>query len=167
MNSEPTVENSRHKVPKVEIDHISIVEKEIRSESKAYSQYSKKKRDLKKINGSGLLGRAFMDENGSNDSLLKSGFVADNYDQIADFDERSSGYNLGIAVLVASGGAFFGYNLGIWNPIGTKLLKYQYGLTGEDNNQAIGNVNLLFAIGACIGCLSAGFAANAIGRFRS
>lgn len=100
-------------------------------------------------------------------SLLHSKYLADDYQEIMSFDERSNCYNMGLAFLIASGGYYFGYNIGIWNPLGEKHLIFHYGYTGVQNLETLGLINSLFAIGACLGCLSAGFFCERIGRFKT
>jgi MFS family permease len=58
----------------------------------------------------------------------------------------------------------YGYYLTIFNPIGTALMKNVYKLSSDETNQMLGNINMLFSIGALGSVLLSGHWSEKIGR---
>ena len=70
-------------------------------------------------------------------------------------------------MILAAGGYYFGYYVGIMNPLGTPLAKDVYDLkTKTQVDEFNGNVNFYFCIGTFIACFIAGILADAVGRIR-
>jgi MFS family permease len=70
------------------------------------------------------------------------------------------------AIILAFGGYYFGYEVGIMNPMADPLGKMVYNLTGDELKDFQANVNSFFTIGALIAVGVAGPLSNAIGRVR-
>ena len=69
--------------------------------------------------------------------------------------------------MFGSGGYYFGYYMGIWNPLGEKHLRVNLGVGDDHINTAYGLVNVAFAVGAMFGCLFGSKVATKIGRIRT
>ena len=87
-----------------------------------------------------------------------------------EFVEKSSSRNTMHAILLATGAAYFGYYISIYNPLNNKYFfnkAYNVALDDEKTqNEYIGNINLFFSLGAMIGVLFGGFIADQIGRIK-
>ena len=88
-----------------------------------------------------------------------------------EFKERSSARNLVLAITLASGASYFGYYISVTNPLNNKYYfqkAFDIDLDDTDRqNEVIGNINLLFSLGAMIGVLTSGFIADFIGRTKT
>ena len=63
-------------------------------------------------------------------------------------------------------GVMFGYYIAIFNPLGDPLLRDVYKLDSNEIKGTLGNINMLFAIGAFFSVLSSGYVSEQIGRRR-
>lgn len=72
--------------------------------------------------------------------------------------------NLMKIILASIYGINFGYYMAIFNPLGNPLLTSVYKLNDEEFKQIIGNINMLFPIGAFFATLVSGPIAEKIGR---
>jgi len=72
--------------------------------------------------------------------------------------------NLRVAVLAMYG--FYGYYLAIFNPLSEPVFKGVYGLSPAQIKQTVGNVNMLFSLGALTATLVSGPISENIGRKR-
>lgn len=72
--------------------------------------------------------------------------------------------NILTGLVLASGGFFFGYHIGVLNPLGEVLLVDVYNLSGQRKIDVNGLLNSLFCIGVMIGVLGTGVLADKIGR---
>ena len=70
------------------------------------------------------------------------------------------------ACVLAFGGYYFGYEVGIMNPMAKPLGEYVYKLSGSDLDNFTANVNSFFTLGALVAVGLAGPISNAIGRVR-
>jgi MFS family permease len=70
------------------------------------------------------------------------------------------------ACVLAFGGYYFGYEVGIMNPMALPLGKYVYNLDTEAQKKFESNVNSFFTLGALVAVGLAGPLSNAIGRVR-
>jgi MFS family permease len=84
------------------------------------------------------------------------------------YRQRSIAYNYACAVVLGSGGFYFGYYDGIYNPMFRPMMIGVYGYDEIKDKTKLddinGLVNMLFSIGAMIGVLSTGFLADRFGR---
>lgn len=64
------------------------------------------------------------------------------------------------------GGYYFGYYIGIFNPLGDPLVEKVYGLSGDARLNLIGNINLFFTVGAAISVFISGPLSDFVGRIR-
>lgn len=79
--------------------------------------------------------------------------------------QKSAGKNYLLALTLSSGGFFFGYYIGILNPIGDLMLKQVYNKTEKSEMDSLnGLMNNLFSLGALAGVILAGFIADKFGR---
>lgn len=78
--------------------------------------------------------------------------------------QLSSSRNTLTGLVLASGGFFFGYHIGILNPLGDIVLIDVYKLSGQQVVDAKGLLNSLFCIGVMIGVLGTGVLADKVGR---
>jgi len=92
--------------------------------------------------------------------------TGENYSDIEKFKGKSKAYNLGLLLMFGSGGYYFGYYMGIWNPLGEKHLRQNLKLDEDYINIYYGLINVCFAIGAMLGCLLGSIIATKIGRVR-
>lgn len=72
-----------------------------------------------------------------------------------------------LAILGATGGMYFGYYTTIFNPLQKPLLQGVYKFKGNDYIKAQGDVNLIFSLGAILGCLFSGFLGDRVGRMKT
>ena len=74
--------------------------------------------------------------------------------------------NYGIAIVLGSGGFYFGYYVACFNPFEKPILEGELGyVLGTDSEKTmIGLVNMLFAVGAMVGVLFTGALADRFGR---
>ena len=75
-------------------------------------------------------------------------------------------YSFGLLFMLGSGGYYFGYYLGIWNPLGQKHLRLNMNVDDSDIETYQGLINVFFAFGAMCGCLLGSVLALKIGRIR-
>lgn len=79
--------------------------------------------------------------------------------------QKSKAKNYALALTLASGGFYFGYYVGILNPMGELMLKKIYNQTDQQEiDSTSGLLNNLFSLGALAGVLLAGLLADKIGR---
>ena len=105
-----------------------------------------------------------MTSDNSNDALLAESDEQLKFKDIEKLDGKSCCRIFGLLLMFGSGGYYFGYYMGIWNPLGEKYLRLVLKIDENDINLYYGLVNLMFAIGAAIGCTFGGVIADAIGR---
>lgn len=88
--------------------------------------------------------------------------------QESNHEPRNKYYNVFLAILLASGMIFQGYNYTIFNPLGEPMIKRVYSLNDEDEITRIcAMINLLYCLGSIIGCLIGGSLSEALGRLKS
>lgn len=85
--------------------------------------------------------------------------------------QRSKASNYFLAIALVFGNYWFGYAIGILNPIGVKMLVAKYDYDGGDSEEAqskrdniLGLMNNVFSIGALVGVLVTGGLADKLGR---
>jgi hypothetical protein len=86
--------------------------------------------------------------------------------QLENIEGKSAAYCFGLLIMLGSGGYYFGYYMGIWNPLGQKHLRLNLGVEDDFIETAQGLINVFFAVGAMFGCLFGSFLAVHIGRIR-
>lgn len=81
--------------------------------------------------------------------------------------ERNSFYNTLLMLLVASGGYYFGFYIGVFNALGTELLIQVYNIPNEKEIRTTnGRINMFFTVGNLVGVLIVTYLTNKIGRRR-
>jgi hypothetical protein len=114
-----------------------------------------------------------------NDDLLKGGPMLEanfaektdqeqqnEFAQVESIEGKSAAYCFGLLLMLGSGGYYFGYYMGIWNPLGQKHLRLNLSVDDDFVETAQGLINLFFAVGAMFGCLFGSVLAVKIGRIR-
>jgi SP family arabinose:H+ symporter-like MFS transporter len=97
----------------------------------------------------------------------KTGQVEENeFAQVENIEGKSAAYCFGLLLMLGSGGYYFGYYMGIWNPLGQKHLRLNLGVEDDFIETAQGLINVCYAVGAMFGCLFGSFLAVHIGRIR-
>lgn len=82
--------------------------------------------------------------------------------------QRNQTYNYILALTIASGGFHLGYYISIFNPMGTDFLKHVYKIFNKtEQDEALGDINVLFCLGCMIGCFVASILAKRFGRMKS
>ena len=82
--------------------------------------------------------------------------------------QKSKAYNYALALIVAFGGFYLGYNVSIFNPFGKGFLATAYSINDKDEqSQILGNINLFFCIGCMIGAFTGGYFAGWFGKVSS
>jgi MFS family permease len=86
-----------------------------------------------------------------------------------ELEELSSAKNTYYSLLLASGASYFGWYVGVYNILNFSdvFIKLYDISDSKDQDEAIGNINFLFTIGATLGVLCTGFLADTIGRTKS
>ena len=80
---------------------------------------------------------------------------------------RSKIYNISLALLLGSGGLFFGMQMSIFNPLEGPLLKNIYNLEKEARITASGSINLYFSLGAMMIMLLCPHLSKKLGRVKT
>lgn len=80
--------------------------------------------------------------------------------------QKSKAANYLRAIALAMGGYYFGYYIGIFNPLGTPLVERVYNRTGDAKDDLVGSINLYFTLGAAISVFISGPLADFFGRIR-
>lgn len=80
------------------------------------------------------------------------------------FKEKNKCSNLFKATVMSLGGAYFGFYIAIFNPMGDPLLKKVYKISDENYGSMDGNMNLYFSLGALFCVLLSGPVSDKIGR---
>jgi MFS family permease len=88
------------------------------------------------------------------------------FDQVENIEGKSAAYCFGLLLMLGSGGYYFGYYMGIWNPLGQKHLRLNLGVEVDFIETAQGLINVCYAVGAMFGCLFGSVLAVRIGRIR-
>jgi hypothetical protein len=91
---------------------------------------------------------------------------ADEFALVEKIEGKSAAYCFGLLLMLGSGGYYFGYYMGIWNPLGQKHLRKNLGVEDDFIETAQGLINVCYAVGAFIGCLFGSYLAVYIGRIR-
>ncbi len=83
----------------------------------------------------------------------------------SDPQQRNPGRNFALGISLIFGNFWFGYGVGVLNPIGDIMLKKVYNIESEtERNTQSGYLNNFFALGALAGVLLAGNLSDIIGR---
>ena len=90
----------------------------------------------------------------------------EDFSEIENLKAKSKCHAFGLLLMFGSGGYYFGYYMGIWNPIGQKHLRLNLNVAEDDINTCYGLINVCYAVGAMFGCLFGSMLATKIGRIR-
>ena len=84
------------------------------------------------------------------------------------YKQLSASFNYALAIVLGSGGFYFGYYIACWNPFSDPILQGVYGYNKDTDKAKLdflnGLVNMLFAVGAMFGVLGTGALADTFGR---
>jgi len=86
--------------------------------------------------------------------------------QVERVQGKSAAYCFGLLLMLGSGGYYFGYYMGIWNPLGAKHLRLNLKVEDDMIETYQGLINVFFAVGAMFGCITGSLLAVHIGRIR-